>query len=122
MSNYQQNLKNKIMDRSAKVVILGLGYVGLPLATIFAEAGFNVLLLDGENGAGILKQLSPAARKRIYILDLKDVPNQAKMAVFMARFCTYKKFWWHEAEKRPMGRPTDGFIEIDAKKCGFLFI
>ena len=48
MSNYQQNLKNKIMDRSAKVVILGLGYVGLPLATIFAEAGFNVVGVEPD--------------------------------------------------------------------------
>jgi len=104
-------------DQLARVLIYGAAKTKKTWwACQAAEAGFNVLLLDGENGAGILKQLSPAARKRIYILDLKDVPNQAKMAVFMARFCTYKKFWWHEAEKRPMGRPTDGFIEIDAKK------
>jgi UDP-N-acetyl-D-glucosamine dehydrogenase len=48
MSNYQQNLKNKLTDRSAKVVILGLGYVGLPLATIFAEAGFNVVGVEPD--------------------------------------------------------------------------
>ena len=48
MSNYQQNLKNKLKNRSAKVVILGLGYVGLPLAAIFAEAGFNVVGVEPD--------------------------------------------------------------------------
>ena len=35
-------LKEKIKSRSAKVGILGLGYVGLPLACEFAKAGFAV--------------------------------------------------------------------------------
>lgn len=35
-----------IKDRSLKVGILGLGYVGLPLACCFGQAGFNVLGLD----------------------------------------------------------------------------
>jgi UDP-N-acetyl-D-glucosamine dehydrogenase len=48
MSEYQQNLKSKIEDRSARIVILGLGYVGLPLATIFAEAGFNVIGVEPD--------------------------------------------------------------------------
>src|SRR3954453_6443152 len=32
----------KIESRKAKVGIIGLGYVGLPLATEFAKAGFSV--------------------------------------------------------------------------------
>lgn len=39
-------LYRKLDDRSARVVILGLGYVGLPLATVLAEAGYNVLGVD----------------------------------------------------------------------------
>ena len=42
--------KNKLIDRfkkkQAKVAILGLGYVGLPLAVVFAEAGFEVIGID----------------------------------------------------------------------------
>lgn len=38
-----------------------------------AELGFNVLLLDFEDGAGIAKNLSPGALKRIYRMDLR--PN-----------------------------------------------
>jgi UDP-N-acetyl-D-glucosamine dehydrogenase len=39
-------LLQKFSDRSARVTILGLGYVGLPLATAFAEAGFQVVGID----------------------------------------------------------------------------
>jgi len=36
----------KIADRSAVVGVVGLGYVGLPLALVFEEAGFPVLGFD----------------------------------------------------------------------------
>lgn len=39
-------LLRKITDHSAKVAVLGLGYVGLPLVVAFAEAGFHVLGID----------------------------------------------------------------------------
>ncbi len=35
-------LQEAIEDRTAQVVMLGLGYVGLPVACLFAEAGFPV--------------------------------------------------------------------------------
>jgi UDP-N-acetyl-D-glucosamine dehydrogenase len=37
---------DKIRGRSASVAVLGLGYVGLPLALEFAEAGFTVYGID----------------------------------------------------------------------------
>jgi UDP-N-acetyl-D-glucosamine dehydrogenase len=40
------DLEQKITDRSAKVGIVGLGYVGLPLAVEFARAGFCVTGID----------------------------------------------------------------------------
>jgi len=39
-------LKEKIRSRRARVGIVGLGYVGLPLAVEFAEAGFTVTGID----------------------------------------------------------------------------
>ena len=42
----KNKLINKIEDLSANVAILGLGYVGLPLAVVFAEAGYHVVALD----------------------------------------------------------------------------
>ena len=40
------NLQSAIDDKSAKIGILGLGYVGLPLACLFAEQGFAVTGFD----------------------------------------------------------------------------
>ncbi|MEO7999797.1 MAG: nucleotide sugar dehydrogenase, partial [Gemmatimonadaceae bacterium] len=42
----QQQLLAKINDRSAVVGVIGLGYVGLPLAMEFAKAGFRVIGYD----------------------------------------------------------------------------
>ena len=39
-------LKKKIMDRNATVAVIGLGYVGLPLAVAFAQKGFKVIGID----------------------------------------------------------------------------
>src|SRR5215467_7777514 len=39
-------LEEKIRTRQAKVGIVGLGYVGLPLAVEFAKAGFSVTGID----------------------------------------------------------------------------
>jgi len=40
------DLKLKIKSRTARVGVIGLGYVGLPLAVEFAEAGFQVVGID----------------------------------------------------------------------------
>lgn len=42
----QEQLYSKIQDRSAIVGVIGLGYVGLPLAMEFAKAGFRVIGYD----------------------------------------------------------------------------
>lgn len=41
-----QDLRNRIAERRAIIGIIGLGYVGLPLARAFAEKGFPVLGFD----------------------------------------------------------------------------
>ena len=40
------DLKDKIRNRQARIGIIGLGYVGLPLAVEFAKAGFEVTGFD----------------------------------------------------------------------------
>jgi len=39
-------LKQRIASKQAVVGVIGLGYVGLPLALVFEEAGFAVLGFD----------------------------------------------------------------------------
>ncbi|MEO8189180.1 MAG: nucleotide sugar dehydrogenase, partial [Acidobacteriota bacterium] len=60
-------LQKKIHERAARVGILGLGYVGLPLGLTFAEKGFSVLGFDVDpekidalgKGASYIKHLDP---------------------------------------------------------------
>ena len=42
MMDSYTNLMTRIQQRSAKSVVIGLGYVGLPLAVLHAQAGFSV--------------------------------------------------------------------------------
>jgi UDP-N-acetyl-D-glucosamine dehydrogenase len=44
----QDTLIEELNNRTARLVVLGLGYVGLPLAVVFAEAGFNVMGIDPD--------------------------------------------------------------------------
>ena len=44
------DLREKIETRQATVSVIGLGYVGLPLAVTFAEAGFRVVGIDLDGG------------------------------------------------------------------------
>ena len=43
-----QTLMQKITERSAHVSVIGLGYVGLPLALGFAQAGYQVTGIDTD--------------------------------------------------------------------------
>ncbi len=45
-SPFGRDLKNKILDHSAKVGVVGLGYVGLPLAVEMAGSGYQVTGID----------------------------------------------------------------------------
>lgn len=46
MNKNQENLTKRLDRRSAKLAVLGLGYVGLPLAAVFAKSGFEVTGVD----------------------------------------------------------------------------
>ncbi len=45
-TSWAQELTGKIRSRTARVGVVGLGYVGLPLAVEFAKAGFSVTGID----------------------------------------------------------------------------
>jgi UDP-N-acetyl-D-glucosamine dehydrogenase len=43
---YLQELKDQLQNKQAKIGIIGLGYVGLPILVAFAKQGFSVLGFD----------------------------------------------------------------------------
>jgi len=44
--NYLKELNVKVKEKTAKVAVIGLGYVGLPVACVLANEGFMVLGVD----------------------------------------------------------------------------
>jgi UDP-N-acetyl-D-glucosamine dehydrogenase len=59
-------LIDRIQDKSAIIGVVGLGYVGLPLAVSFAEAGFRVVGIDNQQG-----KLDILHRGGSYIADVR---------------------------------------------------
>ncbi len=60
-----KTLEKKITSRQATIAIIGLGYVGLPLAVCFARKGFQVLGLDKDRD-----RVFKVQKKESYILDV----------------------------------------------------
>ena len=60
-------LKNRLTDRTARVGIVGLGYVGLPLLVEFAQSGFEAIGFDLDAA-----KITAIADGRSYIPDVPD--------------------------------------------------
>jgi UDP-N-acetyl-D-glucosamine dehydrogenase len=67
MSKPCSDLEKKIRDRTAKLGVIGLGYVGLPLAIEMAKAGFQITGIDIDGG-----RVESANSGISYILDVPD--------------------------------------------------
>jgi UDP-N-acetyl-D-glucosamine dehydrogenase len=74
VTDMKTTLLNRLNDRSAVVSILGLGYVGLPLAVVFAEAGFKVVGVDP-----VQEKVEMLMRGESYVLDV----SSAKVAALV---------------------------------------
>ncbi|MBP9854892.1 MAG: nucleotide sugar dehydrogenase [Candidatus Omnitrophica bacterium] len=61
-------LKQKINQKKAKIGIIGLGYVGLPLAVNFAKVGYEVHGLDMD-----VDRVNQVNSRKSYILDISSV-------------------------------------------------
>src|SRR5215204_4225561 len=59
-------LIEKLKEKKASIAILGLGYVGLPLAVVFAEAGFHVTGIDPDS-----RKVDSLTKGISYIPDVK---------------------------------------------------
>jgi UDP-N-acetyl-D-glucosamine dehydrogenase len=80
MMTVKQQLLERLDRREAKVGIIGLGYVGLPLAAEFADAGFSVIGLDVSQD-----KVDQINRGESYIA---DVPGErVKRLVDAGRLC-----------------------------------
>jgi len=71
----KEELIKKLKSKEARVAVLGLGYVGLPLAVVFAEAGFKVTGIDPDS-----RKVDSLKKSISYIPDVKtsDVERLVK--------------------------------------------
>ena len=63
-----ETLRDRILKKTAKIGVVGLGYVGLPLAVEFARAGFEVIGIDVQQS-----KVDQFNSGESYIKDVKDV-------------------------------------------------
>ncbi len=67
MNPLAAELRQRLRTRAASVGVVGLGYVGLPLATAFARAGFVVLGVDADR-----ERVEQLARGSSFVEDVPD--------------------------------------------------
>jgi UDP-N-acetyl-D-glucosamine dehydrogenase len=64
---HHEELRQKLENRSARIAVIGLGYVGLPMAVEFAKAGYSVVGIDNDP-----KRVEQLKEGRTYILDVQE--------------------------------------------------
>src|SRR4030065_2973051 len=67
MTSIKETLLTSLRDHTAKIGILGLGYVGLPLAAAFGDAGFQIIGIDPD-----LRKVNSLNQGKSYIQDVPD--------------------------------------------------
>ncbi len=65
MESIKEQLLQKFRDRTAQIGVVGIGYVGLPLAVVFGEAGFTVIGVDPDED-----KVAAINRGESYIIDV----------------------------------------------------
>lgn len=67
MSKIKDIFEKKITDRTLKIGVIGLGYVGLPLAVEFGKAGYDVVGIDID-----IEKVQSINNGQSHIIDIKD--------------------------------------------------
>lgn len=78
-----------------------------------AEAGFNVIYIDGDGHLQTLRNLSPEAQSRIHVFSVVDGFKKPYMAEFTTRLLRTGKILWDDVEGRIVKRPeNDSHLHI----------
>lgn len=95
----------------AKLLILGDPKAGkTDWAMRAAEAGFNVLYMDGDVAGQTVAGLSAAAKERIFYMDIADRLDggiDPRMIEAVSEFFTSSRYLWNDAKQAPYSRAKD---------------
>jgi len=85
-----------------------------------AEAGFNVILLDSDNGAQILRNIAPEFRNRISHINIVDGLQSPVACQFTTRLLKGINFLWDEQNKQETAssivKPDRSYYYFDVSK------
>lgn len=104
----QGQLKTKIENRTARVGIIGMGYVGLPLALLFAEQKFPVTGFDVDRA-----KVDSLNNGVSYIYHIPATEIQAAKAVGMSATLDYSKIGEMDAVIICVPTPLNEYREPD---------
>jgi UDP-N-acetyl-D-glucosamine dehydrogenase len=79
------DFKKRLDKKEIKIGVVGLGYVGLPLAMAFAKKGFSVTGIDIDRG-----RIEHIRKKESYISDVTT--SELKGALSRKKFCATSNF------------------------------
>ena len=86
MPSFKQKLLTKINNKKAKIAVIGLGYVGLPLAVEFAKKGFFVIGIDIDK-----EKIEKLKIGKSYVQDIRKTTLQEIIKKKLISFsCDYK--------------------------------
>jgi len=105
---FTDRLKNKIEKRLAKVGIIGLGYVGLPLALLYSEKKFRVTGFDVD-----ARKVETLAKGGSYIYRIAAEEIQAAQAHGFAATADYSQLSEMDAIIICVPTPLDEYHEPD---------
>jgi UDP-N-acetyl-D-glucosamine dehydrogenase len=77
-------LEERLKGRSATVGVVGLGYVGLPLAVAFARAGFQVIGVDADPGRTALLAGGLSPVEDVPATELAPLVQSGRLAIHSA--------------------------------------
>ena len=96
---------------TAKLLLLGDAKAGkTEYALKAAEAGFNVLLMDGDVAVQTITAVDPAARHRIFVMDVSDRLDSGidpRMIQIVADFFTSSTYLWNDTQQKAYSRAKD---------------
>ena len=76
--NYKNELLKKLSSRTAKIGIIGLGYVGLPLGLTFTRKGFTVIGFDVDETKIPVLNAGKSYIKHINADDIAEAVNSKR--------------------------------------------